>query len=119
MLGHADLISPEQINELKNDYPNVRIGQWFLDPLNKKGPDYERNKKRILDKIKVMDSTFMTTSPSALNFLPEKNNNFFIPNPSDHSFETLNNFNKSCNVDVFFAFRSLYDVRVSPPNTPS
>ena len=24
--------------------------------------------------------------------LPEKNNNFFIPNPSDHSFETLNNF---------------------------
>jgi spore maturation protein CgeB len=38
-----------------------------------------------------------------LNFLPKKNNNFFIPNPSDQSFETLNNFNKSCNVDVFFA----------------
>ena len=25
------------------------------------------------------------------------------PNPSDKSFETLNNFHKSCNVDVFFA----------------
>ena len=45
----------------------------------------------------------MTTSPDALNFLPKKENNFFIPNPSDHSFETLNNFDKSCSVDVFFA----------------
>ncbi len=102
ILGHADLISPEQINELKNDYPNVRIGQWFLDPLNKKGPDFERNKDRILDKINSVDATFLTTSPSALNFVP-KNKCFFIPNPSDKSFETLNNFNKSCNVDVFFA----------------
>ena len=50
-----------------------------------------------------MDSTFMTTSPSALNFLSNKHNNFFIPNPSDHSFETLNNYSKSCSVDVFFA----------------
>ena len=37
-----------------------------------------------------------------LNFL-NKENSFFIPNPSDKSFEILNNFNKSCNVDVFFA----------------
>jgi len=102
ILGHADLISPEQINELKNDYPNVRIGQWFLDPLNKKGPDFERNKDRILDKIDSVDATFLTTSPSALSFMP-KDKCFFIPNPSDKSFETLNNFDKSCNVDVFFA----------------
>jgi len=102
MLGHADLISPEQINELKNDYPNVRIGQWFLDPLNKKGPDFERNKDRILNKINSVDATFLTTSPSALNFIP-KDKCFYIPNPADKSFETLNNFHKSCNVDVFFA----------------
>ena len=102
MLGHADLISPEQINELKNDYPNVRIGQWFLDPLNKRGPDFERNKDRILNKINSVDATFLTTSPSALNFIP-KDKCFYIPNPSDKSFETLNNFHKSCNVDVFFA----------------
>ncbi len=75
-----------------------------MDPLNKKGPDYERNKARILDKIDMMDSTFITTSPSALDFLPKnKKNNYFIPNPADTSFETLNNFNKACNVDVFFA----------------
>jgi len=101
--GHADLISKEQIQELKEDNPNTKFAQWFLDPLNKKGPDFVRNKERILDKIDVMDASFITTSPSVLNFLPKNDNNYYIPNPSDHSFETLNNFNKSCSVDVFFA----------------
>ena len=102
VLGHADLISKDQISELREDYPNTRFSQWFLDPLNKKGPDFERNKERILDKIEVVDSTFLTTSPDVLSFLKDKNS-YFIPNPSDKSFETLNNFNKSCNVDLFFA----------------
>ena len=52
-----------------------------LDPLNKKGPDFERNKKRILDKIDLMDASFMTTSPSALNFLP-KDRNFLFQIPA-------------------------------------
>ena len=78
------------------------MSQWFLDPLNKKGPDFERNKDRILDKINSVDATFLTTCPSALSFIP-KNKCFYIPNPADKSFETLNNFHKSCNVDVFFA----------------
>ena len=103
VIGHADLISRQQIQELKQDNPNTKFCQWFLDPLNKNGPDFSRNKKRILDKIDLMDSTFMTTSPSVLSFLPRNNNTYFIPNPSDHSFETLNNFYKSCSVDVFFA----------------
>ena len=103
VIGHADLISKQQIQELKEDNPNTKFCQWFLDPLNKKGPDFERNKKRILDKIELMDTSFMTTSPSVLNFLPNKEKNFFIPNPSDASFETLNNFNNPCSVDVFFA----------------
>ncbi len=101
--GHADLISQEQIQELKEDNPNTKFAQWFLDPLNKNGPDFERNKDRILDKMDVMDGTFMTTSPTALKFLPSNKKNFYIPNPCDHSFETLNNFKKSCSVDVFFA----------------
>ena len=29
VLGHADLISADQISELKEDYPNARFGQWF------------------------------------------------------------------------------------------
>ena len=103
VLGHSDLINAQQLGQLKDDYPSVKIAQWFLDPLNIEGPDFERNKKRILDKSDFIDSSFMTTSPNVLKFLPKNNNNYFIPNPVDPSFETLNNFNEKCNVDVFFA----------------
>ena len=105
MLGHADLISKDQIMELRNDNPNTKFGQWFLDPLNKNGPDYERNKSRILDKINHLDASFITTSPSVLNFLPSGTNNYYIPNPSDDSFETLNNFPKIV-MWMFFCVKS-------------
>jgi glycosyltransferase involved in cell wall biosynthesis len=103
VLGHCDLINAQQLGQLRSDYPNMRIAQWFLDPLNKNGPDFERNKKRILDKSEFVDTNFITTSPDALKFLPSFVNNFFIPNPTDPSFETLDNFKKPCNIDVFFA----------------
>ena len=103
VLGHSDLINSQQLGSLKNDYPNVKIAQWFLDPLNKDGPDFERNKKRILDKSEHIDANFITTSPDVLKFLPKNVSNHFIPNPSDTAFETLNNFQHACNVDVFFA----------------
>ena len=103
VLGHADLISPDTLGELKDDYPNLKISQWFLDPLNKKGPDFERNKKRILDKTEFIESNFLTTSPDSINFMPKSVRNYYIPNPSDKSFETLTNYKKDCNMDVFFA----------------
>ena len=103
VLGHADLISSTMLGNLKDEYPNLKIAQWFLDPLNKNGPDFSKNKKRILDKSEFIDSNFLTTSPDVLNFLSKKVRNFFIPNPADFSFETLNNFNHECSNDVFFA----------------
>ncbi len=38
-----------------------------------------------------------------MNFLPKNKKNYFIPNPSDPSFETLNNYKHECSNDVFFA----------------
>ena len=103
VMGHSDLINAQQLGTLKDDYPNVKIAQWFLDPLNKDGPDFERNKNRILDKADYIDANFITTSPEAINFLPPKSKNYFMPNPVDSSFETLSNYNNPCNIDVFFA----------------
>ena len=103
VMGHSDLISAQQLGELRNDYPQIKVAQWFLDPLNINGPDYERNKKRILDKSDFIDTNFITTSPDVLKFLPKSCPNYFLPNPVDRSFETLNNYAKPCNVDVFFA----------------
>ena len=48
------------------------MSQWFLDPLNKNGPDFQRNKNRILDKSDFMEANFLTTSPDVLNFLSKK-----------------------------------------------
>jgi len=103
VLGHADLISPTILGNLKDEYPNLKVAQWFLDPLNKKGPDFQKNKRRILDKSEFIDANFLTTSPDVLNFLSKKVKNYFIPNPADYSFETLNNFKHECSNDVFFA----------------
>jgi len=103
VLGHADLISPSMLGELKDEYPSLKIAQWFLDPLNKNGPDYNKNRNRILDKSDFIDANFITTSPDVLNFLPNNINNYYIPNPCDPSFETLNNFKHNCSNDVFFA----------------
>ena len=103
VLGHADLISAQTLGEMRDDYPDLKISQWFLDPLNSRGPDYEKNKSRILDKTDFVDANFITTSPDTLKFLPKKIKNYFIPNPADKSFETLNNYKKNCNMDVFFA----------------
>ena len=77
------------------------MAQWFLDPVNKLGPDYIKNKNRILDKHQVMDSNFLTTDPNSLSF--NLKNSFFMPNPCDHSFETLKNYENKCENDIFFA----------------
>lgn len=101
ILGHADRVNNKTLDLLKNNNKNLKIAQWFLDPLSKYGPDYTNNKKRILDKAYYVDATFLTTSPNILSFdIP---NSFFMPNPCDKSFEILENFRKDCNYDVFFA----------------
>ena len=101
ILGHADSVSNETLEYLKNKNKNLKIAQWFLDPLGKKGPDHLKNSMRIHDKVKFMDNTFLTTCPSVLS--KKIDNSYFIPNPSDHSFETLENYKNDCEKDVFFA----------------
>ena len=104
IFGHADLIKDETLRYLKDNYKNLKIAQWFLDPLVKNGPDYQKNKTRILDKIEYTDANFITTSPDVLNFLPKGKLCLFMPNPTDTSFEVLNNYNNNhCSMDVFFA----------------
>ena len=103
ILGHADSIYPETLDHIKCNYPGIKIAQWFLDPLNKFGPDFKKNKDRVLDKKDFVDANFLTTSPDVLNFINGRGNYYFIPNPSDPSFETLNNFSKHCPMDVFYA----------------
>ncbi len=101
ILGHADRVQSETLFEAKNNDPNLKISQWFLDPLSKKGPDYEKNKLRILDKSLISDASFVTTSPDALDF--KIKNSFYMPNPCDISLDYLTNFRKTSDFDIFYA----------------
>ena len=101
ILGHADAVSLKTLDYLKSKDKNLKISQWFLDPLSRYGPDHIKNANRILDKNSVMDATFLTTDPKSLSI--NIKNSHFIPNPCDHSFEILKNYENSCENDVFFA----------------
>ena len=99
ILGHADKVSATTLEKMKKLDGNLKISQWFLDPLSKHGPDHKNNSKRILDKIELLDKTFLTTDPNSLSLkIP---NSHFIPNPCDKSFEILENYKKKCDFDVF------------------
>ncbi len=101
ILGHADRVLNSTLEKMKDINKSTVFSQWFLDPLSKYGPDHLNNTKRILDKIEFLDTTFLTTDPSSLSInIP---NSYFMPNPADKSFEILNNYNKNCPFDVFFA----------------
>ena len=99
ILGHADSINIETINYIKSS--NIKIAQWFLDPVGKHTPDHIKNKNRLIEKSNYVDASFLTTDPRVLNF--DTPNTYFIPNPADHSFETLNNYERDTEYDLFFA----------------
>ena len=101
VLGHADKVSNITLKQLKEIDNQLKITQWFLDPLSKYGPDHLLNSKRIADKKDLIDTTFLTTDPNSLEIdIP---NSYFMPNPADKSFEILKNYEKDCPYDVFFA----------------
>ena len=101
VIGHADNISVETFDYLKNTNKNLKFAQWFLDPVSKLGPDYINNRKRILKFKNFMDSSFITTDPKSIDF--KIDNSFYIPNPADKSFETLKNYETNPENDLFFA----------------
>ena len=65
VLGHADMSFKTNARNFKNN-SSLKICQWFLDPLSKFGPDHINNRKRILDKIDLLDATFLTTDLNLL-----------------------------------------------------
>ena len=68
----------KNISELKDINKSMKFSQWFLDPVSKSGPDYFKNKSRILDKSKHMDASFITTDPKSLDFEIIKSSLIFV-----------------------------------------
>ena len=100
VLGHADLISNESLDQIKKDNPDIRIAQWFLDRMDS---HWKNNKHRFEKKFRYVDVSFCTTAPDIMNF-PKQNKIYYMPNPVDQSLDSLKIFNNKKNEnDVFFA----------------
>jgi len=102
LFGHVDRLSYLNFLELKNRYKKIKFAQWFLDPLIKNGPDYEKNKSRFFLKYQFCDANFITTSPDSIDFV-NSDKTFFIPNPIDPSIDTYKNYLIDCKIDIFIA----------------
>ncbi len=92
LLGHADLINVSTLRKLKSFNKNLKIAQWFEDPLITSGPDYSENSQKIMDKLDFIDNTFVTTSPDVLDFDLNGSNFHYMPIPVDDSVERLKVF---------------------------
>ena len=102
IFGHVDRLDEENFYKIKERYNSIRLAQWFIDPLNFKGPDFIKNKQRFFLKYQFCDANFITTSTEALNFIDEKKT-FFIPNPIDPSIDVYKNFLEDKKIDIFLA----------------
>ena len=104
MLGHADLIYVSTLRKLKSFNKNLKIAQWFEDPLITSGPDYNENSQKVIDKLDFIDNSFVTTSPDVLDFDLNGSNFHYMPIPVDESVERLKVFEINNTIfDVFFA----------------
>jgi len=104
LIGHADLIYGSTLEELKTFNKNLKVAQWFEDPLIISGPDYNENTRKVLDKLDFIDNTFVTTSPDVLDFDLNGSNFHYMPIPVDDSVERLKVFEMpDPTYDLFFA----------------
>jgi len=102
IMGHVDRINYETFYKLKEKYTSIRFSQWFLDPLNIDGPDFNKNKERFYLKYQFCDTNFITTAVDALDFVSQ-NKTFFIPNPIDPSIDVYRNYQSNKPIDLFLA----------------
>jgi len=103
ILGHSDNLNLDTFEKIKKVKKNLKIIQWFEDNLHSSGPDPLLNKDRLLKYKPIIDQNFITTHPSALNFIKNTKNFSYMPIPVDKNIERLNVYeNKTPIYDLFF-----------------
>ena len=109
LFGHADIISPDTIFEIRRKLPGVRVVQWHVDAIF-----HEETVRKIKKKCDVVDATLVSTAGEALRplFNPKKLLGF-LPNPVDSSIETARNYEKDIfPYDLFYACGNPADERL-------
>ena len=82
----------------------MAISQWFEDHLAETGPDYISSRRKLVQYKEYLTSNFITTHPSALNFLNKEKNYYYLPIPVDRNIERLNIYENNNSIrDLFFS----------------
>jgi hypothetical protein len=100
LLGHADIVEPATVTEIRNAVPGVRVLQWYVDALF-----VPQHVPRFEAKADVVDATLISTGIAGLGPLRKDGRRVgFLPNPVDASIERgENHLRRDLPYDLFFA----------------
>ncbi len=103
LLGKSENISYKALENIRNDFPEIKIGMWWVDPIYILGD--------IRKKLSLIDAFFLTTDPRELKRIFEDDSIFlkshFMPNICDSSIDIYRGFeNKEYKHDVLFIGRT-------------
>ena len=104
LLGHTNSIKKETLKYIKDKFSNIKIAFWYEDSVNKKGPDFNKNKQFIEKYKDYVDQYFVTTDKNNIQTSIPRNKLNFIPVPCSDATENLN-FHQTRNheFDIFYA----------------
>ncbi len=104
LLGHTNSLKSETLKYIKEQFSNIKIAFWYEDAINKKGPDYSKNKNFIEKYKNYVDQYFVTTDKNSIESSISKSKLNFIPIPTSILSENLY-LHKTTNheYDIFYA----------------
>jgi glycosyltransferase involved in cell wall biosynthesis len=104
LLGHTNSLKTETLKNIKDKFSDIKIAFWYEDSINKKGPDYIKNKTFVEKYKNYVDQYFITTDVNNIETsIPKKKLNF-IPVPASTLSENLNLYKtKNHEFDIFYA----------------
>lgn len=104
LLGHTNSLKVETLKNIKDKFSETHLAFWYEDSVNKKGPDFEKNRIFIEKYKDYIDNFFVTTSVNNIDVSIPKNKLNYIPIPCSSFSENLNLSKISNHIyDIFFA----------------
>lgn len=104
LLGHTNSLKIETLKNIKDKFSEIKIAYWYEDSINKRGPDYIKNRAFVEKYKNYVDQYFITTDVNNIETsIPKKKLNF-IPIPASNLSENLNLYKiKNHEYDIFYA----------------
>ncbi|CAO6131344.1 GT4_PimA-like domain containing protein [Candidatus Pelagibacterales bacterium] len=104
LLGHTNSIKKDTLKYIKDKFSNIKVAFWYEDSVNKKGPDFNKNKQFIEKYKDYVDQYFVTTDINNIQTAIPRNKLNFIPVPCSNTSENLNLYQtRNHEFDIFYA----------------